>query len=288
MFFHFFSKMKRSFPVLSYLLAAIWTLCLFSACKNRPIYLDVPYVATPDFVVDRMLQMAEVGPGDYLIDLGSGDGRIVIAAAKRGAFGHGIELDPERIQQARKNARDAQVEDRVVFVRENIFRTDFSSASVVTMYLLASANKRLRPRLFELLRPGTRVVSHQFDMGEWEPDNSAVIEGPSNTRHEVFLWHMPARVGGQWGWTLDDKQYHLEIRQQYQEIDLRLWSGQDTLSTGRAVLHGKRMRFTASNSDTDRLLFNGSVTSDRINGIVQIHSGDGKRLEHWSAHRESL
>ncbi|HKJ67889.1 MAG TPA: class I SAM-dependent methyltransferase, partial [bacterium] len=214
---HYFPKMKRTFPALFWFLAVLVGCSLLGTCRNRPLYLDVPYVATPDFVVDRMLRMAEVGPGDYLIDLGSGDGRIVIAAAKRGAAGHGIELDPERIRQARKNALDAQVRDRVLFRQENIFRADISEASVVTMYLLSSVNKRLRPRLFEQLKPGTRIVSHQFDMGEWEPENSVAMEGPSGTLHEIFMWIMPARVEGHWVWTLDENQYHLEIQQQYQE-----------------------------------------------------------------------
>jgi SAM-dependent methyltransferase len=132
--------------------------------------LDVPYVSTPQTVVEKMLDVADVGPGDYVIDLGCGDGRIVVAAARRGAYGHGIDLDPKRIREARENARTAGVEGQVMFLKEDIFKTDFSRANVITMYLLSSINLKLRPKLLKKLEPGTKIVSHNFDMGDWEPD----------------------------------------------------------------------------------------------------------------------
>src|SRR5690554_6950213 len=153
---------------------------------GRAQLLDVPYVPTSEAVVAKMLDMAEVGPGDYVIDLGSGDGRIVIAAAKRGAFGHGIDIDPVRIKEASENAKKAEVENRVLFVQDNIFSTDFSRASVVTMYLLNSVNLQLRSQLLGRLKPGTRIVSHNFDMGDWKPDNNA-REETSN----IYFWLIP-------------------------------------------------------------------------------------------------
>jgi tRNA G37 N-methylase Trm5 len=133
--------------------------------------LDVAYVPTPDFVVERMLDMANVGPGDYVIDPGCGDGRIVIAAAKRGAFGHGVDLDPQRIEEARENAEKAGVADKVVFKVENIFDTDFSRANVIAMYLFPDINLKLRPAFLDKLEPGSRIVSHDFGMDEWKPDH---------------------------------------------------------------------------------------------------------------------
>jgi len=151
---------------------------------------DVPYVASSDAVVTRMLEMAEVGPGDVVYDLGAGDGRIVIAAAQRyGARGVGIEIDPYRVYQARQNAERAHVIDRVTFREEDLFEANFSDATVVTLYLLPEINMKLRPLLFEQLEPGTRVVSHNFDMGNWAPDSTERV-GPS----VLYRWTIPETI----------------------------------------------------------------------------------------------
>jgi SAM-dependent methyltransferase len=151
---------------------------------------DVPYVPTTTPVVHKMLTMAEVGPDDRVYDLGSGDGRIVIQAAKRyGARGVGIEIDPELVEKARAKARKAGVSDLVEFRQGDLFETDFSDATVVTMYLLPSVNRELRPHLFEQLAPGTPVVSHDFDMGAWEPEQTAKLEGDL-----VYRWTIPEEV----------------------------------------------------------------------------------------------
>lgn len=151
---------------------------------------DVPYVATDEDVVTRMLEMAEVGPGDVVYDLGSGDGRIVITAAQRyGARGVGIEIDPYRVYQARENAERAGVAERVTFREQDLFKADFSDATVVTLYLLPEVNLKLRPLLFGQLDPGTRVVSHNFDMGAWSPDSTEQV-GPS----KVYRWTIPETV----------------------------------------------------------------------------------------------
>jgi ubiquinone/menaquinone biosynthesis C-methylase UbiE len=150
---------------------------------------DVPFVPTPEKVVDRMLEMAKVGPNDVVYDLGSGDGRIVIAAAKKhGARGVGIDIDPDRIKEARANARKAGVSDRVDFREGDLFKTDLSEATVVTLYLLSSVNLQLRPKLLSELKPGTRIVSHAFDMGDWTPVKTEKV-GSST----VYYWVVPER-----------------------------------------------------------------------------------------------
>jgi SAM-dependent methyltransferase len=160
---------------------------MLAACSILPppdIRLDAPYVSTPYEVVDEMLRMADAGPGDVLYDLGCGDGRIVVAAAKeRGARGVGIDIDPERIAEAKANASRAGVGKRVEFREADLFRTDLSPASVVTLYLLPHLNMRLRPQLWRQLKIGSRVVSHDFNMGEWEPEREERI-GSST----IMLW----------------------------------------------------------------------------------------------------
>lgn len=149
---------------------------------------QVPYVPTPERVVNTMLDMAKVGKDDVVYDLGCGDGRIIIAAAKRGARGVGIDIDPERIAEANENARKAGVADRVKFIEQNLFDADFSEATVVTLYLVPQVNLKLRPRLLSELRPGTRVVSHNYDMGDWHPQRTKRVG-----THRVFYWVIPER-----------------------------------------------------------------------------------------------
>ncbi|MEO0377360.1 MAG: methyltransferase domain-containing protein [Cyanobacteria bacterium P01_A01_bin.17] len=151
---------------------------------------DVVYVPTPQEVVDKMLEVAQVTKEDVLYDLGSGDGRIPITAAQRyGTRGIGIDIDPERIQEANDNARESGVTDQVQFLQQDLFTRDLSEATVVTLYLLPELNLKLRPRLFEQLKPGTRVVSHAFDMGDWKPDR--VLQVGDKT---VYLWVMPEEI----------------------------------------------------------------------------------------------
>uniref|UniRef100_UPI000652645F RNA methyltransferase n=1 Tax=Salinibacter ruber (strain DSM 13855 / M31) TaxID=309807 RepID=UPI000652645F len=150
----------------------------------------VPYVPTPKPVVDRMLELADVDETDVLYDLGSGDGRIVIRAARtHGARGVGIEIDPDLVKKARKNAKEAGVADLVEFRQGDLFEADISEATVVTLYLLPSVNQKLRPILFEQLSPGTPVVSHDFDMGRWAPDRTVDLEGDT-----VYRWTIPEEI----------------------------------------------------------------------------------------------
>ena len=153
--------------------------------------LDVPYAATPERVVKKMLELAKVTKHDVLVDLGCGDGRIPIEAAKRfGTRGLGIDLDPERIAEARANARSAGVARRVRFVEGDIFEADLSGATVVTLYLIPEVNLRLRPKLLAELKPGTRVVSHNYDMGDWEPDRTVRLALPGGA-HYLYMWTIP-------------------------------------------------------------------------------------------------
>lgn len=162
-----------------------------SAQDNHPFVLDVPYVPTPEIVVDKMLQLAEVNGEDIIYDLGSGDGRIPIAAAQRfGTKGVGIDLNPERVREATANALSAQVTDKVEFIEGNIFNIDFSEATVLFLYLFPEVNMKLRPRILEM-KPGTRVISHNYDMGDWKPEQTTKIKAPSGMEHTLYLWRVP-------------------------------------------------------------------------------------------------
>jgi precorrin-6B methylase 2 len=155
--------------------------------------LDVPYVPTPQEVVDEMLRIANVQKSDKLYDLGSGDGRIVITAAKRfGTRGVGVDLDPERVQDANRNARKAGVTELVEFRQQDLFKTSLKDATVVTLYLLPEVNMRLRPKLFQELKPGTRIVSHAFDMGDWKPEKVVQVNGRT-----IYFWRIPEKPLGQ-------------------------------------------------------------------------------------------
>lgn len=278
-------RTKKLFtPLIFPLLLALTS--LFHTCDQGPLFLSVPYVTTPDYVVDRMMQMGNVGPGDYLIDLGSGDGRIVIAAAKRGAMGHGVEIDPERNTQARENARESGVSERVMFLRQDLFKTDFSQASIVTMFLLTRINESLRPHLLEELTPGSRVMSHKFAMGDWQADNTAIVEGPDGNFHYIYLWIIPARVEGRWTWKTAGQLFTMNIHQEYQEIEPELLAGNSRYAIEDPVLRGERIRFTAR-TDTQHFLFTGEVDGDTITGYVQIRSNEGNRIRPWRATRSS-
>jgi len=171
-------------------LAAVLTIGALSARAQVPAtYPDVIYVPTPQAVVEKMLEIAKVGKGDVLYDLGSGDGRIPVAAAKRfGIRAVGIDIDPERIREANQNAKKNGVTNLVQFRQEDLFKTNFSDATVVTLYLLPDLNLKLRPRLLAELKPGTRIVSHQFDMGKWKPDRTVELNGRT-----IYLWTIPER-----------------------------------------------------------------------------------------------
>lgn len=234
---------------------------------------DVPWVPTPDAAVDRMLAMAQVGPRDLVYDLGSGDGRIAIMAAKRfGARAVGVEYDPSMIEVSRTAARREGVADRVRFVQGDLFEFDFRAATVVTLYLLTSINVELRPRILAL-RPGTRVASHMFRMGDWQPDESARV-GSS----DVYLWIVPARVAGTWAMTRTPAgAAELVLAQQFQRLSGSLRVAGETLPLAQASLRGDEIRFAVTGAGGARQAFVGRVAGDRMAG-----EGDAQP---WSAVR---
>lgn len=194
---------------------------------------EVPFITTPDNVTLEMLRVAAVGPADHVIDLGSGDGRIVIVAARRfGASGLGVEIVPELVQRSIKSARDAGVAERVEFKVQDLFETDLSKATVITMYLLTEVNLKLRPALLAL-RPGTRVVSHDWDMGDWKPDQTTVVAVPDKQvglekSSKVHLWSVPAQVAGLWCGAGFLRGTSLTLSQRFQEFEGTLVRGDRT------------------------------------------------------------
>lgn len=245
--------------------------------------LDVPYVPTPNDVVEEMLNLANVGPGDYVIDLGSGDGRIVIAAVKRGAIGHGVDLDPERVREAKANAEEEGVSDRVMFMQGDIFETDFSDASVITLYLLSSVNQKLRPSLLEELSPGTRVVSHSFSMGDWQPDDETRY-----ANRNLYFWIIPAQAEGSWEWQSNGDSFRMDTEQTYQKVDVSIQNGDRELTTEEAVLKGKRLNLILNDDEANtRYIYSGVIEGNSISGTVQIHTEDSQSIEEWSATRDA-
>lgn len=210
-------------------------------------FLDVPFVPTDDVVIKAMLELADVGPNDLLYDLGSGDGRIVVGAAlERDARCIGVELDPLRIADAMEYAGDTKVEYLVDFIEEDIFTVDFSQATVVTLYLLESVNLQLRPRLLKELRPGTRIISHAFGMGDWKPDELLGVGGI-----KIYKWVVPAQVAGTWEWEgVDGTLYRVELQQQFQEITGRAWKAGKAVKLKSAYLSGSELALDIETSAT--------------------------------------
>jgi len=206
--------------------ALIFSAVLFpGAAFAQAPRLDVPYVPTPQSVVERMLDLGAVGREDYVIDLGSGDGRIAIAAVKERAAkaALGVDLNPERIREAEENAKAAGVSDKVRFQQGDLFQAKLGDATVITMYLLETVNAKLRPSLLEL-KPGTRLVSHAFTMGDWEPDRREVVDG-----RNVYMWVVPAKVDGTWKLADGETSFTLDLDQTFQKL------------TGVATVDGKRV-----------------------------------------------
>ena len=210
------------------------------AAFAQNVKLDVIYVPTPFEVVERMLNMAEVKKGEFLIDLGSGDGRIPVTAAKKfGARGFGVDINPERVREANENAKKEGVADQVEFRVQNLYETDFSKADVLSMYLLTEINLKLRPRILSELRPGARVVSHAFEMGDWKPDQQDKL----GTR-DVYLWIVPAKLQGRWQVEDGETSFALNIEQNYQEFTGNAVVNGQTAPIRNPQLRGDQVRFT--------------------------------------------
>jgi len=259
----------------SLLLVAVAAVTLAAPRGASAQELDVPYVPTPTEVVSTMLELTEPTPRDSLYDLGSGDGRIVITAAERyGTPGIGVELDSGRVATARQNARESGVQDMVRFIRGDLFDVDVSNASVVTLYLLPSVNRRLRPKLLRQLEPGSRVVSHDFDMGAWQADSIVRVPEENGGRATVYFWKIPAHVAGTWVVTRPDgSEARIRIDQKYQELRISLPEG--STDVGGAALDGATISFVLGTAT-----YTGTVTGDGIQGTTD---GGGS----WSARRVS-
>lgn len=261
-------------------------LLVLPARAQEKQYFDVPFVPTPHVVIEEMLRLAGVSDKDVVMDLGSGDGRLPITAALLyGARGLGVDLDPELVEQSRAWAEAAGLADRVRFQQQDLFKADLSEATVITLYLLPGIMGRLQQTLYNL-KPGTRLVSHDFRLGDWQPD--AVTQIRKNT----FLWVVPAKVAGQWRFesTLPGKpEMELELRQKFQEVD-----GYGKFSSRHAQmwevkLRGDRITF-AMVDDRDReneaaMYFEGRVNGDVIEGQVRRGTGKSQTLHTWRAVR---
>jgi hypothetical protein len=228
---------------------------------------DVVWVPTPQELVDKMLDMAKLTPKDFLIDLGSGDGRTVITAAKRGSKALGIEYNPDMVELSTRNAAKEGVSDKASFVKADLFESDFSQAQVITMFLLPSINVKLRPKILDL-KPGTRIVSNSFDMEDWKPDQSETVAGCNNWC-TALLWIVPAKVQGTWKLP----QGELSLKQTFQMISGTLKSGNATVQISNGKLNGDRISFSAGEAQ-----YTGRVSGNSIEGTL-------KSGAKWSATR---
>jgi len=242
---------------------------------------DVVWVPTPEALIERMLKMAGVGPKDYVIDLGSGDGRTVIAAAQKfGARAMGIEYNPDMVALSIKNAEKAGLGDKVKFIKADIFETDFSQATVITMYLLPALNLKLRPKILDM-RPGTRVVSHAFNMEDWQPDQTVTVEG-----RDAFLWIVPAKVAGTWKLGVPagsgEESWDVRLGQQFQVLSGRAQNADKSFNLADARLRGANIRFGFVDGNGVKREFSGQVRGDRMEGTTQTQGGTPVK---WSATR---
>jgi precorrin-6B methylase 2 len=228
---------------------------------------DVVWVPTSQVLVEKMLDLAQVTPKDVVFDLGSGDGRTVITAAKRGARAMGIEYNPEMVELSKQNAAAAGVTDRATFMQADLFETDFSQATVITMFLLPSINMKLRPTILDL-KPGTRIVSNSFTMEDWEADETAMVEGDCSSWCTALFWIVPAKVDGAW----QTPRGALTIQQQFQHFTGTL--GSTAIADGH--LRGDAIEFTA-----------GSVHyTGRVNGNSMKGTATGGSNGSWTATRQ--
>jgi hypothetical protein len=271
--------------------------CLAAAPAVAQDWGDTPYVQTPQNVVDTMLQIAKVGPGDYVIDLGSGDGRMVItAAAKHGARGFGVDLDRNLVALANRNAAKAGVADRAVFYQRDLHETDVAPASVLTIYLLPEVNLMIRTRLLATLKPGTRIVSHDYGMGEWRPDYETEIDAPGKTvglrqRSKIYYWMVPGHAAGRWFWRLAPEgrpiDFELALQQNFQMIEGALRTGLTSVRVEGGRLVGESIAFSAKIGES-RYEFSGRIQNQAIQGQVRVVRGARSRQLAWSAARTEM
>lgn len=286
----------NKYLILKVIFASLGLMLLPSQARAQPVswQFDVPFVPTPYVVIEEMLRLAKVTPQDFVMDLGSGDGRVLITAAQKyGARGIGVDLDGDLVAESIEAAAAAGVADRVKFLQQDLFKTDISQATVITMYLLPGVMMRLRPLLLDL-KPGTRLVSHDFRLEDWNPDVTTQI------RKNSFLWIVPAKVAGKWdmkftlpgagaGASGGTHSIALELRQKFQEVDgFARYDGRHA-QIWESRLSGDRLSFVIVD-DRDReneasLYFEGRVSGDVIEGQFRRGTGNAQTVHQWRAVR---
>ena len=246
---------------------------------------DVVYVPTPQVVVDAMLKMAKVSANDYIIDLGSGDGRIVITAAKKyGARGFGVDLDTVLLKRANESAKREGITDRAHFVEQNLFETDLSQATVITSYLLPEMNEKLRPKILKL-KPGTRVVAHDYHMGEWRADDNDTLPVPEKVVGNpgisyIYMWYVPANAAGKWQTSVAVGGQTLAVDVSFDQR-FQMLSGAAQINQRPAQIQGARVKGeevtfwlnTGTGANIVRHEFNGKLQGDTLTGTVRVHAG---------------
>ena len=238
---------------------------------ERSVKLDAPFLPTPNYVIAEILSKAGVGKDDILYDLGSGDGRIVIEAAKQtGCRAVGIEIDADLVDDSRFNAARAGVQDRVRFIVADLFKEDLSEATVVTIYMSGDVNRRLRPKLLRELKPGTRIATYTFDMGEWKPDNAT-----SFGREDAYFWVVPANASGKWIWTEGKGRakvrWEMELKQVFQEFSGQISRNGRPFPLRGGKIKGDEIRFSLDGDPADKpstLVFTGRIRGNTIEGTI--------------------
>ena len=237
---------------------------------------DVIWVPTPPILIERMLRMAQTTARDTVIDLGAGDGRIAITAARDfGARSFGLEFNPDMVTLSRREAEKAGVANRATFQEADIYKTDFSHANVLTMYLLPNINLDLRPTILKM-KPGTRVVSHQFNMGDWTPDDTSDFSG-----RMAYMWIVPAKVDGRWAIEIPGSpamHFTLALKQEYQRVSGTAGPGKTTFGLRDTVIQGAQLRFSFVDDDGRLREFVATVNVDAMNGEVRIDGAPGVRF----------
>ena len=260
--------------------------------QKEPDRTGGPYGPTPQVVVDEMLRMAKLGASDYVIDLGSGDGVIVLTAATQyKARGFGVDIDPELVKLSNAEAKRRGVDERVSFQVQDVFKADLSRATVLTLYLLPSMMTSLRSKIYDELKPGTRVVSHDYHFGsDWQPDEQMSFDVPEKEkingvpRATIYVWHVPAKVAGRWQLQIDTPggQYELALKQRFQAFEGAALAAGRSEKLEHTELRGEVIRF-AFNAGPGRHVFRGRVTGDTMQGTVDL--GTGRGVARWTARR---
>lgn len=274
---------QRLWPILMFVIIMCFPVSGYP--QKRPP--DIHFEPTPQDAVEAMLKMAEVTKDDLVYDLGCGDGRFVItAAAKFGARGVGVDIDPVRIKESNENAQIKGVTDRVKFIEDDLFETDIRAATVVTLYLLEDLNLKLRPKLLRELKPGTRIVSYVFTMNDWKPDN---MERGDRT---FYYWVVPANIAGTWHWSLasstGEQKNQLILDQKFQEVSGKASIEGQQVDISESRLKGDQLSFSLRYNPKGQTVveqFSGRVSGDTIKGSVKIQGGPSAETQEWTAKR---